>query len=197
MSFKDILTDVSELTNELFGEYCALFLVDPYDANDDLLLPSISVIVDKGKPIKGDFNSVIGYKIAVKILKTDLDRPPRATALIETLDKHVYELGDVIEQSKTAHWFECLETSTRFPTDTQPIPDFNSLITGLDCEFTNLTPEESPVIKSTHWDFGDGQTSNELNPIITFSNTGYYDITLTVVSDTNYSNSITKGITIL
>ena len=33
---------------------------------------------------------------------------------------------------------------------------------------------------SLHWDFGDGRTDNSLNPLVTYSATGDYTITLTV-----------------
>ncbi len=42
------------------------------------------------------------------------------------------------------------------------------------------------------WDFGDGSTSTEQNPIHTYDNEGVYFVTLTVKSDTNLTDSITK-----
>lgn len=112
-SFKSLFADMSTTTNNLFGEVCALHITDPYE--DDLLLPSIQVIVDKSKPVKGDFNNIVGYRIAAKILMTDLDRPPRHLALLRTEDGTIYELGEVVEQNKTSWWFDCMSTSELFP----------------------------------------------------------------------------------
>lgn len=47
-------------------------------------------------------------------------------------------------------------------------------------------------IISWHWDFGDGSTSTEQNPIHTYSKEGAYFVTLTVKSDTNLTDSVTK-----
>ncbi|WP_255493770.1 PKD domain-containing protein [Myroides sp. WP-1] len=56
--------------------------------------------------------------------------------------------------------------------------------------FTNTTPNTTKVT----WDFGDGTTSSELNPIHTYTETGQYTVTATITScnDTyTYQDTIT------
>jgi len=192
--FKDALADISEMTNELFGEPCSLYLIDPYTLVESLLSP-VDIIVDKGKPIKGDFKTIIGYRIAAKVLMSDMPELPRGAVLLETEDKNVYELGDMLEQSKTAYWFECLETSLRFPTDLEPKPSFNKVRAYRKFNFTNTTPVIDPVIASYLWDFGDGVTSETYNPQHTYAEAGDYDVTLTVSSNTGYTMSHVETVT--
>ncbi|MDD2230683.1 MAG: PKD domain-containing protein [Candidatus Cloacimonetes bacterium] len=47
----------------------------------------------------------------------------------------------------------------------------------LEVQFTNASQGD---IVSYLWDFGDGQTSNEVNPLHTYSQKGIYDVTLTI-----------------
>ena len=64
----------------------------------------------------------------------------------------------------------------------------NGLVT-----FTNYTLNNDPII-STVWDFGDGGTSNALNPSHFFSGSGTYPVILTVVTQnlctSSYSDTI-------
>jgi PKD repeat protein len=53
--------------------------------------------------------------------------------------------------------------------------------------------EAPSVITEWIWDFGDGFTSTEENPIHTYSTPGIYDISLTVTSDAGCTNSILSG----
>ena len=48
------------------------------------------------------------------------------------------------------------------------------------------------IVTSYLWDFGDGNTSNLRNPSHTYTNTGAYDVTLTVSTATGCSNTIRK-----
>ena len=57
--------------------------------------------------------------------------------------------------------------------------------------FTNLSTE---VYFDVHWDFGDGNTSNDINAIHTYTKRGVYDVTLTVEFILGCSYSITKQI---
>ncbi|MBG7616888.1 MAG: hypothetical protein IZT57_00755 [Chloroflexi bacterium] len=115
MSFKDVFIENSNTINELFGEPCALFVEFPYDDIANLLLPSINVIVDKSKQVKGEFNNVVGYQTAVKILKSDLEEPPKGSALLQLGTGEVYTLGAMIEQTKTAWWLDAAISYDEFP----------------------------------------------------------------------------------
>jgi gliding motility-associated-like protein len=65
-----------------------------------------------------------------------------------------------------------------------PRADFN--ITGNICvdrytrKFNDLSDFGASVSKTWHWDFGDGQTSDQPSPSHTYASTGLYTITLTI-----------------
>lgn len=50
-------------------------------------------------------------------------------------------------------------------------------------QFFDLSSTSAPI-EEWAWDFGDGTTSNEPNPLHTYNGTGGFDVTLTIVSDT-------------
>ncbi|MBN2869084.1 MAG: gliding motility-associated C-terminal domain-containing protein, partial [Flavobacteriaceae bacterium] len=57
----------------------------------------------------------------------------------------------------------------------------------------NLTTNDT--VTSASWDFGDGVTSTDFNPTHTYSNSGTYDVTLTISNDTE-TLTINESITI-
>lgn len=61
--------------------------------------------------------------------------------------------------------------------------DFSFTIDGLTVSFTDLsTADPGPIIEWT-WDFGDGTTSSEANPVHTYAVPGEYDVCLTIHAD--------------
>ena len=68
---------------------------------------------------------------------------------------------------------------------------FNALSVNDPITFTNLSTED---YFDVHWDFGDGNTSNDINAIHTYTKRGVYDVTLTVEFILGCSYSITKQI---
>ncbi|MEL7663859.1 MAG: CARDB domain-containing protein [Methanosarcina mazei] len=73
-----------------------------------------------------------------------------------------------------------------------PIADFTSNVTSgytpLSVKFTDLSKDAT----GWKWEFGDGNTSKEQNPIYTYSTTGTYTVNLTV-TNTGGSNATTKS----
>lgn len=74
-----------------------------------------------------------------------------------------------------------------------PAVDFNSDNTKsckipFTVQFTNQTPGDN----SYSWNFGDGNTSTEINPVHTYTDTGSYDVTLVVFSENGCTDTITK-----
>ncbi|MCS7238670.1 MAG: PKD domain-containing protein [Thermoguttaceae bacterium] len=59
-----------------------------------------------------------------------------------------------------------------------PLPDNPDPLVGV--EFTNTSPPELLTRVKVHWDFGDGQTSEELNPFHVYLRPGLYTVKLTV-----------------
>ena len=76
------------------------------------------------------------------------------------------------------------------PAEEPPIPgnkpntSFTTEVNGLSVTFTNTTVEGETYL----WDFGDGQTSTEENPVHTYASQGMYNVVLTA-TNTNGSSS--------
>ncbi|WP_052823515.1 PKD domain-containing protein [Neotamlana sedimentorum] len=70
------------------------------------------------------------------------------------------------------------------------VPDFTFDVSSLDVSFTDA----SILAVSHSWDFGDGNTSTEVNPSHTYAVAGTYDVTLTTTNDAGVSRSITKPV---
>ncbi|HUH47155.1 MAG TPA: PKD domain-containing protein, partial [Arenibacter sp.] len=75
---------------------------------------------------------------------------------------------------------------------TAPLADFQFLVEGTQVTFNGTVANADTIA----WDFGDGATSNEEDPVYAYSETGTYTVTLTVKGN-NGSFSETKQVTIL
>lgn len=62
----------------------------------------------------------------------------------------------------------------------------------LTVNFTDLSVAFNCEITSWNWDFGDGETSIEQNPIHTYNSGGFYTVSLTVEDDNGNSDTETK-----
>ncbi|MDC7243287.1 MAG: PKD domain-containing protein [Sphaerochaetaceae bacterium] len=70
------------------------------------------------------------------------------------------------------------------------VPDFSFSTSALTVAFTDA----SILAVSHSWDFGDGNTSTEVNPTHTYGADGTYDVTLTTTNEAGVSRSITKAV---
>jgi gliding motility-associated-like protein len=72
-----------------------------------------------------------------------------------------------------------------------PVSNFTSdYFVGCDpkvINFTNLTESDDPI-KSRVWDFGNGKTSNLLNPAVLYNEPGVYDVSLTNTTERGCSD---------
>ncbi len=71
--------------------------------------------------------------------------------------------------------------------------DFTTQVNGLDVQFASQSTGD---IVAFMWDFGDGATSNEQNPLHTYPGGGTYTVTLTVGSADGRSDSRTLDVTV-
>ena len=67
------------------------------------------------------------------------------------------------------------------------VPNFTFSTSSLTVQFT----DDSLLAVSYSWDFGDGNTSTEMNPTHTYAVAGAYDVTLTTTNEANVARSIT------
>ncbi len=73
------------------------------------------------------------------------------------------------------------------------LADFTyEIINGTTVKFNDTSKVTPGKIIEWHWNFGDGSISQEPNPIHHYSEEGVYPVTLTVKSDTNLTDSVTK-----
>ena len=88
----------------------------------------------------------------------------------------------------------CIDSVTKTVTViSSPTVDFTANDTvGCDVPFAVQFTDKSPNASSWLWDFGDGTTSTQQNPNHTYTNSGSYDVTLTITLPGGCSNSITK-----
>ena len=80
-----------------------------------------------------------------------------------------------------------------------PVANFTYQATNLTVNFTDTSEDKDGNITVWEWNFGDGNTSNEQNPIHTYILADTYNVTLTVTDDdTNdpKTNEITKQVTV-
>jgi PKD repeat protein len=61
--------------------------------------------------------------------------------------------------------------------------------------FTDASTDGSAPIEQYNWEFGDGASSNEQNPVHTYNSSGTFVVRLTVISD-HGSNSTTQSVTV-
>jgi uncharacterized protein (TIGR03382 family) len=63
--------------------------------------------------------------------------------------------------------------------------------------FTNASTDvESPTALVYNWDFGDGQTSTDQNPVHVYAASGTYQVTLEVVDPGSGANKQTMAVTV-
>ncbi len=60
--------------------------------------------------------------------------------------------------------------------------------------FKNLSTSQKPI--TYNWDFGDGNTSTEANPVYTYTNPGNFTVKLTATTSSGCTNSFTEMISI-
>lgn len=70
-----------------------------------------------------------------------------------------------------------------------PNASFGYAVSGMDVSFSDLSSDPDGSIVSRNWNFGDGATSAETNPMHTYAAPGSYNVTLTVTDDSGYTST--------
>ncbi len=106
---------------------------------------------------------------------------------------HTYLTDDTFEATLTATNFLGVQVSVT--------KNIEGLILSTIANFTFITSQltatftDASILAVSHsWDFGDGNTSTEVNPVHTYATAGTYDVTLTTTNAANVSNSITQQV---
>jgi len=99
----------------------------------------------------------------------------------------VYNTGGVYNVTLTATNPAGQNTSTQtnyITVNAAPTAGFTTTMAGTTVTFNNTTTNAN----SYAWDFGDGGSSNEANPVHTYSTDGVYNVTLTATNDCGSTN---------
>jgi carboxypeptidase T len=77
-----------------------------------------------------------------------------------------------------------------------PTAGFNVNVDALQATFTDSSNDSDGTITSRNWDFGDGNTSTETNPIHNYAVAGTYTVQLTVSDDQGASDATSQSVTV-
>lgn len=82
--------------------------------------------------------------------------------------------------------------------NTEPTAAFSFTNAGLVVTFTNASTDLESMPSALHynWDFGDGMTGSDQNPVHTYAAGGSYDVTLEVVDPMSAANSVKQSLTL-
>jgi PKD repeat protein len=80
---------------------------------------------------------------------------------------------------------------TQEPND-PPHADFEVHCSGLTCTFVDKSKDDDGAIVSWRWSFGDGEFSDDQNPVHTYSASEHYDVLLTVTDDRGATDTKTR-----
>lgn len=81
------------------------------------------------------------------------------------------------------------------PTPGEPVAGFDYSVDGMTVSFTNTSSADYDIV-SYAWDFGDGASSTEANPVHTYAAEGSYSVSLTVVDAEGQQNTTSQIVTI-
>ncbi|WP_196139556.1 pre-peptidase C-terminal domain-containing protein [Aliikangiella sp. G2MR2-5] len=78
----------------------------------------------------------------------------------------------------------------------EPVASFNFESSGLEVTFSDTSSDSDGTIESHLWDFGDGQTSNDKNPVHSYSVANDYSVSLLVTDNDGNSASNTQVVSV-
>ncbi|WP_404343722.1 S8 family serine peptidase [Pseudoalteromonas mariniglutinosa] len=77
-----------------------------------------------------------------------------------------------------------------------PQAGFDYEVSGLSVEFNNTSSDSNDDIVAWAWDFGDGATSTDINPVHVFAEAGSYEVQLTATDSEGQTDTITQTIVV-
>lgn len=94
---RDLMTDASNVVNTTLGVLCYYEQVtgDILDAH---------IVIDKNKPVKDDFNLIIGYRVEASILKSEVPTIKNNEYFTDSETGQRYRVSQVTKES-LAKWY--------------------------------------------------------------------------------------------
>ena len=171
--------------------------------------PSNITILQQGNNVELDWEAstdsdIIGYHIyrninndTPELLDTIITNLSYIDRCVETANYSYYVSAVRLEEGFTGSYFnesQHISASRMISEINNPIANYTYAEDGQTVSF------QSTASNALHhdWDFGDGNTSNEINPIHTYDDFGIYDVTLTVQdADNCYSDTYATEVNIM
>ncbi|WP_022889188.1 collagenase [Agromyces italicus] len=80
------------------------------------------------------------------------------------------------------------------PVNAAPVAAFTSSVDGLRVAFTDASTDSDGTITSWNWSFGDGQSSSERHPTVSYATGGDFTVTLAVTDDDGATATTTSTV---
>lgn len=78
------------------------------------------------------------------------------------------------------------------PGNVAPNAAFDLVCAALRCDFNDNSSDSDGTVAGRSWDFGDGESSDEVNPVHTYATAGTRTVTLTVTDNLGATKSVSK-----
>lgn len=101
------------------------------------------------------------------------------------------------EGKKDNYFDEPIFEEPNDPKNEAPVAQFSTAITDKTVKFTNESTDKESQDLSYSWNFGNGKSSKEVNPTVTYDKYGTYTVTLKAFDGQKYSSPFTKEITLV
>ncbi|MDT8437224.1 MAG: PKD domain-containing protein, partial [Gemmatimonadota bacterium] len=82
------------------------------------------------------------------------------------------------------------------PANQGPTADFTSACTELTCQFSDSSSDADGAVVGWSWNFGDGATSTDQNPLHEYAAGGTFSVTLTVTDDDGATGQAARQVTV-
>ncbi len=79
--------------------------------------------------------------------------------------------------------------------NTAPRADFRLTCVYMQCDFEDASNDSDGSVVAWQWNFGDGTTSNEADPVHVYAQPGSYSVTLTVTDDSTATHARSRDAT--
>ena len=120
--------------------------------------------------------------------KLDVNTSSTGDELVSLVGDYVLSIND-----KT---MEYTFTKADEVTNQPPVASFTATVNGLTVSFANNSSDPENDELTYSWDFGNGKTSSEKAPSVTYAESGKYTVTLKVTDSANNTDTFTKDITV-